>query len=208
MNRATVDRLNRLNQSFYESHGDHFSDTREGPWPGWDTILEHLPSPDRPLSILDAGCGNGRFGRYLETRLKGRFDYTGIDASNRLLEHARSRLSDESGARELLVVDLLNEPPSDRFPDRQFDLVAAFGLTHHLPGLLNRRALLLDLAHLVAPGGILAVAFWQFGEQERFQRRMVSWEEHNSTAAEPIDLDQLEPGDHLLTWGQRSAYSP
>jgi SAM-dependent methyltransferase len=203
LNQATVERLNRLNRDFYESHGDDFSGTREGHWPGWQTVLDYLRGD--PRWILDAGCGNGRFGRFLESRLAEPFDYVGIDASERLLEHARSRLTPGRGRRELVLVDLLDSAPSTVLPPDRFDLIAVFGLTHHLPGLHRRRALLADLAALLAPGGDLVVAFWQFAEEERFRRRMVDWEVFNSTASEPVDLGQLEPGDHLLTWGQRSA---
>jgi SAM-dependent methyltransferase len=169
-------------------------------------VLEALPLPDteRPLSVLDAGCGNGRFGRFLEARLDPGFDYTGIDSSARLLEHARSRLSATRGRRELHEIDLLHETLSSRLPESRFDLVAAFGLTHHLPGLDRRRTLLHDLAQLVAPKGLLAIAFWQFADEQRFRRRMVDWQSFNARDAEPVELDQLEPGDHLLNWGTRS----
>lgn len=210
MNDETIERLNRLNLDFYSGRADDFSRTRETPWPGWerlvDTVLEGHSGkrPGKQLAILDVGCGNARFAGFLHQRIGG-FDYQGVDSSRELLGIATAILAALPGvASELLEIDLARQPIGDLLGDFRFDLIAAFGLIHHIPGLEQRRALLADLAQLLHPGGHLAIAFWQFADSERFQRRMVAWSDFNDTSAEPVDLEQLEPGDHLLTWGQRS----
>ena len=104
--------------------------------------------------------------------------------------------------RRFLRRDLLLDGLPADLPGAPFDLIAVFGLMHHLPGVDNRRALLRRAAGLLAPAGILAVSFWQFGNRQRFRRRVVDWQEYNRTAAEPIDISQLEPGDRLLAWGE------
>ena len=48
----------------------------------------------------------------------------------------------------------------------------------------------------------LALTFWRFGAFERFQRRLVPWEEYNRGAARVVDPAELEPGDYLLAWGE------
>ena len=87
----------------------------------------------------------------------------------------------------------------------RFFTVLLFGLLHHLPGFETRRGLLHRLAHRLAPGALLALAAWRFGAFERFQSRMLSWQDHNRRATEPIDPAQLEPRDYLLGWGGRDA---
>ncbi len=204
MDERTAAALGRLNREFYARFAAAFSDTRRRPWPGWERLLE-LAAPalaaGRPR-ILDAGCGNGRFAAFLEERLGTGFDYQGVDSSPALLEIAREGTGGARAERRFLALDLAADAdPGGRLPPGPFDLVAALGLLHHLPGA-GRRALVAALARRVAPGGFLALAFWQFGDRERFRRRIVPWEDFNRTAAEKIDPGQLEEHDVLLAWGE------
>jgi hypothetical protein len=50
---------------------------------------------------------------------------------------------------------------------------------------------------------VLALTCWQFEAFSRFRNKLIPWPDYNRTATDPIDLDQLEPGDHLLPWGDR-----
>ena len=86
-------------------------------------------------------------------------------------------------------------------PDGPFSLIGLFGVLHHVPGHDQRRALLRRLGEHLAPGGILALTTWQFEAFARFQSRLTPWHEYNSTAADPIDTAQLEPGAHPLPRG-------
>ena len=160
-----------------------------------------------PLRVLDVGCGNGRFGAFLAARGLTPDRYVGIDASPALLEDARLRLravpgaADRPMALELRAGDLAVQPVDAALPDERFRLIAVLGVLHHVPGLAQRRALLGALAARLEAGGLLALAFWRFAAFERFERRLLGWEEYNRTAAEPIDSARLEPGDHLIRWG-------
>lgn len=201
MNRATIERLSRINQEFYDRHARAFSRTRERPWRGWERVITALPT-SATLSVLDVGCGNGR----LATALAGRFDridYLGLDSSAALLNEAARRIGAlESVDAQFREIDLVSELPGALVGDRRFDLVAAFGVFHHLPSRDLRLALTIDLARRLEPGGLLAIGFWQFGAHERFRRRFVDWESFNRETRDPVDLDQLEDGDHLLAWGE------
>jgi len=203
----TAAALNRINLDFYDRQAAAFSATREAPWPGWRRVAEVVEesrqvAAARP-SVLDLGCGNGRLARFLEERWRDRFGYLGIDVSRSLLDLAAARRS--AADCRFMRLDLLVEGLPAALPAAPFDLIAVFGVMHHLPGAANRRALLRRAARLLAPGGLLAVSFWQFGDRERFRRRVVPWEEYNRAAAEPIDTSELESGDRLLAWGADSA---
>ncbi len=202
MDQQTAQTLNRINQDFYHQCADEFSATRQHPWKGWTRLLAHIQSSrdhDRELSVLDVGCGNGRFARYL-SEAAIQFSYVGVDISTRALDVARNQIPDSISA-ELVTHDLTTEailPPRARGP---FSLIVAFGLLHHLPGYDRRRALLRELAQRLDHQGILAVSIWQFGRFDRFRNKMVSWDELESRTGLSIDSSQLEPGDCILSWG-------
>ncbi|MGQ9908759.1 MAG: class I SAM-dependent methyltransferase [Candidatus Flexifilum sp.] len=190
MDTASFQRLLQINRDFYAATADDFAGTRASGWRGWARLLPHLP-PARPLRVLDVGCGNARLADYLAERLNRPIDYTGIDNSPRLLGLARDRVRVDARIRPVLLEqDALLDP----LPDGPFDLVAAFGFVHHIPGLHRRQASLAELAQRVAPGGVLAVTLWKFYEYERFRARIVPW----SQIARPPAT--LEAGDHLLDW--------
>ncbi|WP_119072598.1 class I SAM-dependent methyltransferase [Aggregatilinea lenta] len=181
MDEPTVRRLNDLNRQFYQITAPDFDASRAEPWPGWERLLSHLRAP---LSVLDVGCGNGRLGVFLAERLGSGVRYHGLDSAPALLDRARAALAGTDV--RLDAWDLLDDP----LPDGPYDVVALFGVLHHVPGADRRRALLADLAARVAPGGLLAFAAWRFYEFDRFRSRIVPWP----------DGITVEPGDHLLDW--------
>ena len=98
------------------------------------------------------------------------------------------------------------EPPTSATTPRPtlFDAIVLFGLLHHVPGFQTRADLIASSAEWLAPGGILALTLWRFGAPDmwsRFKNRVIPWREYNEGASQPLDLSQLEAGDHLLRWG-------
>lgn len=186
MDETTRNRLLALNRDFYAREAESFSATRNHPWPGWVRVADGL-APGR-LSVLDAGCGNGRLARFLLERDETT-DYVGVDASEALIEAARAATP---GARFELV-DLIESP--DAIPEGPFGLVAVFGLLHHLPGFDTRVRLLLQLASRLARGGRIAATCWRFGSDPRVEGRLLDW-------GDRVDPARLDPGDHLLRWGE------
>jgi tRNA (uracil-5-)-methyltransferase TRM9 len=199
---GTVRALNALNRSFYREQAAAFSAAREAPWPGWKRLVELVAErvPTSPLAVLDVGCGNGRFAAFLAARGIP-FTCCGIDASAPLLDLARARRLPR-GSASWRLADFLERPPDASLPEGRFDLVVLFGVLHHVPGREQRRALLQALRRRLRPGAVLALTAWQFEAFRRFRERMLPWEVFNRGAADPIDLAQLEPGDHLLPWGR------
>ncbi len=202
MDLDTARALNRINAAFYRERAAEFSATREGPWPGWHRLEETLSRKGLPADarVLDVACGNARLGRFL-AGARPALRYTGVDASTELLGLARER-GGLGPAPELLRVDLVEGELPGALGERRFDLAACFGLLHHVPGRQRRLDLLACLLERLVPGGLLAVTCWQLVAFERFRSRVIPWESWNERAAEPIDPARLEPGDHLLPFGE------
>ncbi len=180
MDNDAVHRLETLNRAFYDTVAAAFDATRSHPWPGWTRLLPYLAAP---LSVLDVGCGNGRFGLFLLEQLQPGVRYHGIDNNAALLACAQAALPGALLEQRDALTDL---------PAGAYDLVTLFGVVHHVPGANRRRELLRALADRVAPGGLLAFACWRFYEYERFAQRLDNW---------PEGWDR-EPGDFLLDWRQ------
>jgi tRNA (uracil-5-)-methyltransferase TRM9 len=183
MDDATIRRLNDLNREFYRTTAGSFDESRRHAWPGWERLLPYLKLP---LSVLDIGCGNGRFGLFLAVRLGADIRYHGIDSNPALLERARQSLTTTGLTISLERRDIVENPPDSGV----YDLVVLFGVLHHIPGNTQRQDFMRALARRVTPGGLLAFACWRFHEYARFQTRTVPW---------PDGFD-VEPGDFLLDW--------
>ena len=135
--------------------------------------------------MLDLGCGNGRFARFL-AGIGADVEYEGWDDNDALL--ARARAKDGTGTYRR--VDLLQPV----WPPAAADLVTAFGVLHHVPSFEGRQRFLRQALGCVAAGGRLAVTFWQFAPDGGPRVATAPW----STAS--IDPDAVDPGDFLVRW--------
>jgi tRNA (uracil-5-)-methyltransferase TRM9 len=201
MKSGTVAALNRLNRRFYADRGEEFSDTRGSTWPAWERVLDRFleTRPDRHAShsILDVGCGNGRFATTLRKRLPPGFRYVAVDASPVLVSRAR-----RSSGGSAFVADFVARPLPVIPRAQRFDLIVLFGVLHHVPSWERRRSFLVERAGMLRAGGMLAASFWQFASEERFVRRFVDWRQ----GAPEVDRKDLEAGDHLVRWGDGKAF--
>ena len=185
MDEMTADRLLALNWRFYEQLAAPFARTRSRPQPGFVPLLSQLPSGcDR---LLDVGCGEGRFGRFVLEEAPF-MAYTGVDFSTRLLEHARAAIpSGTFFMRDLSEAGALQGLG-------EFPAIACLAVLQHIPGRANRVRLLRELGAHLAPGGRIFISTWQFMQSERQRRKVVDW------GAAGLDPAAVEPDDYLLTW--------
>ncbi|MBC7869373.1 MAG: class I SAM-dependent methyltransferase [Chitinophagaceae bacterium] len=191
MDATTIQRLNAINREFYRVTADEFDQTRGTAWPGWEKLLPYLNRKPNgtTFSVLDVGCGNGRFGVFLAEHVGRELDYHGMDNNGALLERAMQAVSAAPGvATTLERRDVVEDPPDSGL----YDLVAVFGVIHHIPGCRQRQEFIRMLAKRVKPGGVLALACWRFYEFDRFRSRIIPWGD---------DLrDVVENHDYLLDW--------
>ena len=182
MDETTVRRLVALNEAFYAQFAAPFAASRDAPQPGYERLLAY--APERGGRVLDVGCGEGRFGRFL--RAQGRdVDYTGVDFTADLLA-----LAELSG--RLLRRDL--SQPGCLADLGHFELVVCLSTLQHIPGRDNRARLVAEMGAGLSPGGRLALANWQFLDSPRQRRKIQPW----SVAG--LQASDVEPGDYLLSW--------
>jgi SAM-dependent methyltransferase len=96
--------------------------------------------------ILDAGCGNGRYSKFLLRQADADAVITAFDLSPRMLERARNRLA--SARVSHVVADLTRLP----YGAESFDAIVCGWVLEHLP---DPRPGLAELSRLLKPGGKL-----------------------------------------------------
>ncbi len=190
MTPETAQKLRNLNQQFYTALADSFADSRSTPQPGFDFLLAWMPPGAR--SLLDVGCGNGRFAHFLLSQ-QAITQVTGVDFSATLLGRARQFVP--QGA--FLERDMTQ--PGFLAGLGQFDTIACLAAMQHVPGHANRLALLQEMSAHLADNGRIFLANWQFMDSPRQRRKVRPWAEAG------LDPAELEPNDYLLTW-QRQGY--
>ena len=137
----------------YDRIADHFSSTREYPWPE----VESFCAGRRAAVALDVGCGNGR---HTELLAEHADRVVGLDASRGLLSAARKRVP---GAA-LVAGDAASLPVADG----AVDLAVYVATLHHLPTRRLRRESLDELARVLDDGGTALVSAWST-EADRFE---------------------------------------
>jgi SAM-dependent methyltransferase len=196
MKNSTVQRLLAVNRDFYATVAEHFDATRQGWTPGQLAILPYFGagSKEDPLSVLDVGCGNGRFARLLhEEGIPCR--YTGVDGDARLLGLAASAIADlDSIDARFHQADLADPAWAAALGDQRFDVVLCLATVQHLPGYDLRQRLLSDFHRLSRRWAILS--FWQFLTSERFLAKQIDW------PAVGLLAEEVEDGDAILPWRQ------
>ena len=98
----------------------------------WLEVIEANAPADRPLRVLDAGCGPGFFSVLLS---RAGHDVTGVDGSEGMLAHARENAGRFGVRPELIQGDFGNLP----FEDGTFDLVVSRNVTHIIREHLRRQ---------------------------------------------------------------------
>jgi 2-polyprenyl-3-methyl-5-hydroxy-6-metoxy-1,4-benzoquinol methylase len=198
MDDVTRARLLELNRDFYAKVARPFDETRQARTPGKIRLVDWIgarQSPE-PVRVLDVGCGNGRLALMLDDGGRA-IDYVGVDGEAQLLTAARHATAGLAQVHaRFLLADLAQEAWWRELPPGHFDVVTCLATLQHMPGYALRQRLVIDLARLAAPGGVVVVSAWQFLESDRLRGRRLDW------AAIGIDEAATEPGDALLPWKQ------
>lgn len=219
-----------LNNRFYREHAASFSATRSAPWAGWERVASCVRAQhaaDETLVVLDAACGNRRLERFLARALPDVcLAYQGIDACDELVDGtgagaATGAAADEAAASVPAAAQAASVPAGAQSRIRRADilgellaggdpfaglapanLTACFGFMHHVPGAALRAELLQALVRHTAPGGLIALSFWAFMDDERLaaKARRADATARTCPPWPGFTSFSLEPDDHFLGW--------
>jgi len=199
MTPATVERLLELNREFYRTVATDFDGTRGGLPVGWHQLQPWIPTNlDRPLRLLDVGCGNGRFAWLLD-EWGIDVEYVGVDGDDQLLTFAAEHAASLRTVQTRFVQADFTEPhwAANANPlGVAFDLVVCFAALHHVPSWPLRQQVVDRLAGQLVAGGRLILSHWQFLSSARFVRKQIAWQTIGLAESD------VEAGDALLPWQQ------
>jgi len=190
MDKKTIRQLNRVNKEFYLQSQEYFNRTRQYYWSGWEKLLPYLQG--KSLKVLDVGCGNGRFGKFLKENIKN-IDYIGIDNNEYLLKQAKKNVA----GSKLIKQDVLQ---AWRLGKEKFDLVVMIGLLHHIPGFENRVKILRKAKDSLKENGLIILTVWQFNKLKRMTRKIVPWQKFKKLTKINVDVKNLEKNDYIINW--------
>lgn len=193
-----IKQIVKLNNEFYQLISKDFSRTRQEPWEGWGRVVKNIHEyfNEEPkfsknykketkikrartskleISVLDIGCGNGRFCKYLYDYFAN-FSYTGVDINNDLLLEGKEKCKNLKGVKsKFLKKDIILDINEIR---GKYNVVCGFGVTHHLPNNDFRESWfksLLSLSKEESKSSMIVLTFWDFTKM---------------------------PGDYLVSWGK------
>ena len=102
-----------------------------------------------PISLLDAGCGDGRNIVYF---LRHGFAVFAVDSNPRSIDYVRSlasRLAPRLSTQNFLIADLVDLP----FPDDRFDLLISSAVLHFADDEQHFDKMLNEMWRVLRPGG-------------------------------------------------------
>lgn len=167
MDKVFARSMSALTTDFYRRVSASFSASRRSAWRGWDELCNVLDlGGDAQLRVLDVACGNLRFERFLRGRVPHMETWAYDNCEELVGERPRHVHYACADVAEALLVD---SDPLQGTP--LCDLAVSFGFMHHLPLEEQRLGLLRLLALHTRKGGKVAVAFWQFADDERLRAK-------------------------------------
>ena len=201
---STAEQLSHITSEFYAQQAQSFSATRQAPWQGWQKCLEAMPQllAGEKLSVLDVGCGNLRFARFLcgEAGIVPA-KYFAVDNCRPLVESGNvgGQASQVTFIELDVIRSLFDDTLFSQLTAPPCDLVVAFGFLHHVPGAEKRLQLLRTLLEKTKPGGFVCVSFWQFMNSQKLAAKAQETTAQGLRAL-GIDASELEEHDYLIGW--------
>jgi len=157
----------------YTNYAKEFSMTRTKPWAGWNKLIKYFKNN---IKVLDVGCGNGRFLKFLADHIE-KFEYTGIDNSTDMLSIAKAKIQnwskDKKYKPKLILGNAENIDKIEEVNINKYNLIVAFGIMHHILTFKYRIKLLKDLSNLLNKDGVLIITWWRFLAFKKYRKKII-----------------------------------
>ena len=151
----------------YNLIAPHFHQTRQKPWPELESLKDLF---FQGQSVLDFGCGNGRFYSLIKDK---NINYYGVDISEKLINLAQKQVP--QGKFKIVNSDLKLS-----YQDNFFDKLVCIATLHHIPSEKLRRKGVLEFKRVLKNNGILIITVWDFHHGKNL--------EHFNSQSEKEDL--------------------
>ncbi|MGC1122575.1 MAG: methyltransferase domain-containing protein [Candidatus Methanofastidiosia archaeon] len=122
----------------------------------FSSLIGKIPSR-RVKTILEIGCGIGRWAAYIEKHYP--FSFVGIDISFKMAEIAKKRV--KSSSTSVMSANELG------FSDGMFDLVFSITVLQHMPYAIQEKAVR-EMCRVTKKGGYILIIEDTRGPKERF----------------------------------------
>jgi ubiquinone/menaquinone biosynthesis C-methylase UbiE len=183
MKEKNVKKLLKKVVNDYDNISDEFSNTRQREWKEFETMLPYLK---KDQFLVDLGCGNGRFYKFIKE--KKSLKYLGIDNSRNLLKQAQKAHPEA----EFIHGDLLELP----LDDKTIDVAAAIASIHHIPSKQLREKVIQEIHRTLKDKDIFIITVWNL-YQKKYKKYI--WK---SFFRWLFSFRQFEFGDTFIPWGK------
>jgi len=187
MRKKTAEKLLNLVKNNYKTIASDFNETRKKEI--WPEIRESAGALKNGDSILDVGCGNGRF---LETCLGRDVNYLGVDNSPELIKAA-----EENYPRYAFKVgDILN---LEEATQEKYDYIFCLAVLQHIPGRELRVRALSEMLKKLKPEGKIVISVWNLWSGV-WKKKNYRWLILKDWFLYLFKRDRLDLGDLIFPW--------
>lgn len=227
MDESFARELCALNNRFYAQQAASFSSTRHAPWVGWRRCLDEIAADAASGSapgalasgVLDIGCGNLRFEKFLAARYPdASFKVRALDSCAALAHSAEDleppaepvsgNVSVQFEACDIMdwvaSADAAELARRLRGGAKPFGLSVAFGFFHHIPLPAWRKRLVQAMVRATRPGGYVCLSLWHFMDNEGLAEKARA-SHARALGTLGWSADSFAPGDYLLGWRDEEA---
>ncbi|HCP08611.1 MAG TPA: hypothetical protein DIT25_02320 [Candidatus Moranbacteria bacterium] len=164
MDSESVKKILKDTELGYDRMSQKFSETRKFFWRGLEFIKDYAKEGDR---VLDFGCGNGRL---VELFADKNIDYIGVDASQGLIDQAKSKYPDKA----LNFQKISASQDSLPFEDVFFNTAYSIAVFHHFPKEHSKK-MTQELYRITKSGGYVIVTVWNIWQKKYIKNILKNW---------------------------------
>jgi ubiquinone/menaquinone biosynthesis C-methylase UbiE len=136
-----------MDKYFWDTKLEYLKNTRTHFWNDdyFEFLVKSVWKINKPVKIIDFGCGYGYLGMKLLPLLPEGSSYTGVDKGVELLNEARNLYSNSPFQNEFICADLV-----DYIPESKYDIAICQAVLRHIP---KSEAILQKMINSVVPAG-------------------------------------------------------